>query len=155
MKKICILFMFSLLLPQLQAQEYLHIKNAFDKYAKEKGAVFVQLSKDILSKGDTRIRFYKSMIISDNRQKADWILNLIEADRTEPDDLRKSSSGNKITTLICQIKSGKTRENEYILYKNIDKKVSLVYIRGDFLPEELDQELNKLKDLFIYVKEKN
>ena len=154
MKKICILILSILLLPKLQAQEHLQIKTAYDKYAKEKGAVFVQLAKDILSQGNTKISFYKSMVIDESQEKSNLLLALIDTDRTEEYDINKSSSKGKITTLILQIKSGKVEGNEYILYRNTKEKISLVYIRGHFPPDELDHELDKLKDLFIYIKEK-
>ena len=158
MKKISVLFMFSLLfLPKLQAQEHLQIKKAYDKYAKEKGSVFVQLSKDILSQGDTKINFYKSMVIEENRERRDLILDLMEADRTVMADLSEQSFNGKVTSLIYRIAKEKEKEdgeNEYVLYKNIKGKISLVYIWGEFPMNELEQELNKLKDLFIYVKKK-
>ena len=155
MKKICISFILGFLFfPKLQAQEHLQIKQAYDKYGKEKGAVFVQLSKDILSQGNTNIRFYKSMLIQEDTEKAAWILELIRADQTEAYNLREVSSGNKIETLICQVRSEKTEGNEYILYKNDNGQISLVYIRGNFPPDALNQELNKLKDLFIKVRKK-
>ena len=156
MKKIGVLLILGFLFfPKLQAQEHLHIKQAYDKYGKEQGAVFVQLSKDILSQGNTRIRFYKSMIIREDSEKASLILELIRADQTEEYNLKEVFSGKKVETLICQVKTEKISGNEYILYKNNKGKISLVYIRGDFPPSELDRELNKLKNLFIKVKKKN
>ena len=75
-----------------------------------------------------------------------------------------ASKGNKITEVVkngkvetgtYMLKTAKDNETyEYILYKNKSKKVSVVYLKGNFSPDQLEKELNKLKDLFIYVNNK-
>ena len=51
------------------AQNNLEINKAFTAYGKQKGSTMVLLSKDILSKGNSRIETYKSLVTTESEQK--------------------------------------------------------------------------------------
>ena len=73
---LCILQVVSL---SVVAQDHLKIKNVFDRYGKKEGSILVQLSSDVLSQG-SNITFYKSLIISYNKQVETEILDAVKAD---------------------------------------------------------------------------
>ena len=134
------------------AQEHLNIKNIFDKYGKQEGSVLVQLSTDILSQG-SKITFYKSLIIGEDDALATIIIKAINSDMAKGSKISEVAKNGKLETGTYVLKSDK-ESYEYILYKNKSKKISLVYLIGNFPPDRLDSELNELKDLFIYVNNK-
>lgn len=136
------------------AQNHLKIKTVFDKYGKQDGSVLVQLSTDILSQG-SRITFYKSLITDYSLQKNNDAIAALAIDVTKGEKISEVKKDGIIESGTYYIKSKKTdAEYEYILFKNKSKKMTIVYLKGDFPPQQLDHELKKLKDLFIYVNNK-
>ncbi len=143
----------------IQAQEHLHIGSIFDKYGKAKGATLVQLSREVLSQGNTNIQFYKSLIVPANETLRKDITEALETDIKTSATLsesRKISSDSKTyfesgTYFIGKNKKG---EKEYLLFKQKQSNITLVYLRGYFDPDELSSELKELKNLFIYVNDK-
>ncbi|PXV62244.1 hypothetical protein CLV62_12167 [Dysgonomonas alginatilytica] len=136
------------------AQSHLNIKDVFDLYGKQGGSVLVQLSTDVLSQG-SKITFYKSLITDESVEKNRLIWEAMEADiknGTKISELKKDGKIESGTYYLKTNSSSKT--NEYILYKNKSRKITLVYLQGDFPPQQLEYELKKLKDLFIYVNNK-
>lgn len=151
-----LLFISQMLTIYVTAQEHLQIKNVFDEYGKQKGSVLVQLSTDILSQG-SKITFYKSLITDESDAKNRLIREAIDEDiksATKISELKKDGVIQSGTYYLNMGKNKSTKAHEYILYKNKSDKITLVYLRGDFPPQELDYELKKLKDLFIYVNNK-
>jgi hypothetical protein len=135
-------------------QENLKIKEIFDKYGKQEGAVLVQLSSDVLSQG-SNLKFYKSLILDmyGTREQDTW--NAVSQDiRTGVivSEVKKSGQVESGTYFIGKDRSGKS--SEFILYKNKSGKITLVYLKGNFRPNQLNNQLEKLKDLFIYVNNK-
>ena len=136
------------------AQNRLKIQDVFDKYGKQDGSVLVQLSTDILSQG-SKMTFYKSLIIGEDNRKELEILEAIKADTKDRPIISEVKKDGKIDSGTYYLMTNNhTKESEYILYKKNSKKITLVYIKGKFSPNELDMELKKLKDLFIYVNNK-
>ena len=135
------------------AQDHLKIKEVFDKYGKQKGSVLVQLSTDILSQGNCRISVYKSLVMDEDAPKTQFTTQSIEVDIKKGSKISETNKNGKLELATYTLKVN-NKSNEYILYKNKSKKITLVYLKGDFPPQQLDSELNKLKDLFIYVNNK-
>lgn len=133
------------------AQDHLDIKNIFDKYGKQEGSVLVQLASDVLSQG-SNITLYKSLVMDYSIQKEQDVLSYLKQDITSIiSEVKKNGKTESGTYLVG---SGKEKTYEYILYKNKYNKITIVYLKGNFPPKKLDSELNKLKDLFIYVNNK-
>ena len=152
--KIIILIICQIIILPSVAQEHLTIKSIFDKYGKQEGSVLVQLSTDILSQG-SKINFYKSLIIDDDISKEEAVLSALKSDTEGKPVIVEMKKNGKIETGTYYLGQNiATRENDFILYKKKSGKITLVYLKGNFSPEQLDSELKKLKDLFIYVNNK-
>ncbi len=151
-KAIILLCLFQLLTIQSYAQEHLKINGIFEKYGKQQGSLFVQLAKDILSQG-SNLTLYKSLIINDDPSVRQDIKYAVDSDiygKLAISEVRVNGVVESGSYFIGTNKG----ENEYLLYKYKDKKITVVYMRGNFSSKRLDNELKKLKDLFIYVNNK-
>ncbi|WP_165041718.1 hypothetical protein [Dysgonomonas sp. ZJ709] len=136
------------------AQNHLKIKTVFDEYGKQDGSVLVQLSTDILSQG-SKITLYKSLIMDESDRKNQQIRQAIEVDIQNGTKISELKKDGKVESGMYYLGINKSSgTNEYILYKNKSRKITLVYLQGDFPPQQLEYELQKLKDLFIYVNNK-
>ncbi|MDR0559497.1 MAG: hypothetical protein LBG92_04965, partial [Prevotellaceae bacterium] len=67
--------------------------------------------------------------------------------------MENRKDGKTVTGYYC-IKRQDSKHYEYILFTDKSQKMTLIYIRGNFPPDKLEDELNKLKDLFIEVNNK-
>lgn len=151
------------LLPSLwsSAQEGLNIEKIFNDYGKQQGSILIELAKDVL--GDhTKIEKYKSLIITSSPSITDATLEAIKKDLD-----RNIPSGNAFTLMESK-KDGSIESAsytlgnvhhsnlyDYILFNNKNNKLTVIYIRGKFPPEDLEDELLTLKNLFIHVNTKN
>lgn len=152
-KKLIIFCLFQIICVAALAQDNLSIKSVFDEYGKQKGSVYVQLSTDILSQGNSKISLYKSLTLPENAQVEKSVALAIFTDIKKGTKIEEINKNGKLESGTYAIKLNNTTY-EYILYKNKSKKITLVYMKGNFHPKELNTELNKLKDLFIYVNNK-
>lgn len=123
-----------------------------DSLKTEKGTIFVQMGKDAL-KDNTRISFYKSLVLY--KEDAKITSNILQAltfdtkNKTSIAEVKKNgvlTSGNYYLGY-----NSKRVRHEYILYKRTDKKVTVIFLAGNFLPEDFESELGKLKQLFISI----
>lgn len=133
-------------------QNQVNIKAVFDKYGKQHGTVYVQLSHDILSQG-SNLSLYKSMMIQ-NVEKIQEQQTLTEllAERESWKVMSEITKSGTIESGIYHLGKDNTKKlNTYLLIKNKNKAMTILYIEGSFPPQRLDEELKKLKDLFIYV----
>lgn len=153
--KIFISICICLIVPMaVMAQENLKIKGVFDRYGKQEGSTLVQLSSDILSQG-SNITFYKSMVTNEDIHKEKAAISAINSDSANGTKISEIKKNGKIESGTYFIGIDKeSGQKEYILYKNKSKKLTVVYLKGNFSPQQLDSELQKLKDLFIYVNNK-
>lgn len=135
------------------AQEHLKIKNIFDRYGKKEGSILVQLSSDVLSQG-SNITFYKSLIIDYNKQIETEMQDAVKADINNKITISEVKKNGNIESGSYYLGNNSSPASEFILYKNKGGKITLVYLRGNFSPDRLEEELKKLKDLFIYVNNK-
>lgn len=135
------------------AQTKLQTEKIFDIYGKQKGAILLELSTDILA-GHTKMKLYKSLIITSDDPIIAATTTAIENDITGGSKLIETQKNGKIETGYYSLKKNNNKFYEYILYKEKSRKMTLIYIRGEFPPQQLENELSKLKDLFIYVNNK-
>lgn len=152
--KILILFFLLLAIPYYAfAQENLAIKEVFDKYGKQDGSVLVQLSSDVLSQGSSRITYYKSLIMDINSTKEREVQQALKADIANNLIISEVKKSGRVESGTYYL-GNKGKIHMYILYKNKSNKMTIVYLEGKFSTNKLDNELKKLKDLFIYVNNK-
>ncbi|WP_108823287.1 hypothetical protein [Dysgonomonas sp. Marseille-P4361] len=148
---LCISQVFSI---SVFAQDHLRIKDIFDKYGKREGSILVQLSTDVLSP-KSNISFYKSLIINYSPIVESEITTAVKADIDNKLIISEAKKNGKIESGSYFLGKNKSKEeNEFILYRIKDGKITLVFLRGDFSSKKLDHELKKLKDLFIYINNK-
>lgn len=154
-KKILILCIVLLLPYCVFAQKDLNIANVFNEYGKRKGSVMIELSKDILRK-NTNIDHYKSLQAKGDVSMLRMAQKDISRDVTGGIRLKEEiKNGMLVTGYYCLKKNVHNSIYEYILYKsNCVSEMSLIYLKGDFSPQNLENELSRLKDLFIYVNKK-
>ena len=151
-KLLIVLCMFQVIVVSVAGQNHLKIKDIFDQYGKQEGSILVQLSSDVLSQG-SNISFYKSLIIDSNQQIEKGILEAVKSDTKNKLVVSEVKKNGK-TESGSYFLGSKSSVSEFILYKDKGGKITLVYLKGNFAPDRLDNELKKLKDLFIYVNNK-
>ena len=136
------------------AQKDLNISSIFDEYGKQEGSILIELGKDVLGYR-THIKRYKSLMLPSDTVMVRVTKEAISQDAKEGRKLFESRKDGKIEELsYCLKKDGQTPDYEYILFSNKSRKMTLIYVRGNFPPERLDSELRRLKNLFIKVNNK-
>ncbi|MDR1738144.1 MAG: hypothetical protein LBR66_04905 [Candidatus Symbiothrix sp.] len=130
------------------AQSALNVETVFQDYGKQKGVVLIELAKDVLG-NHTKISRFKCMILStDTLEKV--IFDAIWKDLDGGQVMMESKKDGKIQkACYCLKKKSDSPTYEYILFSNKSKKTTLIYLRGNFPPQQLDDELETLQHLFI------
>ena len=139
-----------------RAQEGRHAERLFGDYGKREGSVLIELAKDVLG-GHTRISRYKSLIAPLN----DVVLR--ETEQAVCEDLKdggapmmESRKDGKIEKACYHLgKRPDSGLHEYILLSAKSGKMTLIYLKGSFPPDRLEEEIGKLKNLFIKVNGKH
>ncbi|MDR1527897.1 MAG: hypothetical protein LBS46_09570 [Dysgonamonadaceae bacterium] len=136
------------------AQTNLNIGAIFDEYGKQKGSILIELGKDVLG-NHTNIKRYKSLIMPSDTAT---LRMTEEAMARDIKDGRKLLESRKDGTLesasYCLTKDKKSPEYEYLLFSNQSNRMTLIYVKGNFAPNRLEDELYKLKNLFIKINNK-
>jgi hypothetical protein len=136
------------------AQDGLHIEQIFNDYGKQEGSILIELAKDVLGHR-TRINYYKSLINPAGTEIQTVVEKAVQADMEGSNIIVVSQANGKMETVCYNLKKPKgSTDYEYILFKNKSKKLTLIYLKGNFPPDQLDWELNELKNLFIKVNNK-
>ncbi|MDR2680681.1 MAG: hypothetical protein LBC47_07735 [Tannerella sp.] len=136
------------------AQKGLHVDVVFGDYGKQKGAVFIELAKDVLGR-HSRINRYKSLTIPYDPEIIRTALNAIRTDMKNGEIMMESQKDGITETGYYHLaKRENSEEEEYILFSAKSKKMILIYVRGAFPPSQLEKEIYKLQDLFIKVNNK-
>jgi len=136
------------------AQNNLNIGAIFDEYGKKEGSILIELGKDVLG-NRTQIKRYKSLVIPSDTAMIRMTKEAIANDTHGGQKLFESRKDGKLESVSwCLKNDGKTSEYEYILFSIKSRKMTLIYVRGNFPPEKLEKELSRLKDLFIKVDNK-
>jgi hypothetical protein len=153
MKKIFLSATFLLMYVFAGAQNDLNIETVFQNHGKQKGAILIELAKDVLG-GHTQINRYKSMIFPSDTTTVKATVNAIRQDLENGKVLMENKKDGKIETGYYYLKKQDSPDYEYILFTDKSGKMTLIYLKGKFPPDRLENELNKLKDLFIKVNNK-
>ncbi|MDR0845379.1 MAG: hypothetical protein LBN71_09160 [Tannerella sp.] len=154
LRKTIVLSVFSLACIVANAQNGLHIEQIFNEYGKQEGSILIELAKDVLGH-HTRINYYKSLIITSDTEIQETIEKAVQADLEKGNIIVASQTNGKMETVYCNLeKCEESTDYEYILFKSKSKKLTLIYLKGNFPPDQLDWELNELKNLFIKVNNK-
>ena len=153
LNKIFLLAVFLLTYVFAGAQNNLNIETIFQDHGKQKGAVLIELAKDVLS-GHTQISRYKSLILPSDTGVVNATINAIQKDLKNGKILMENKKDGKIETGYYSLKRQNSTDYEYILFTDKSQKMTLIYLKGTFPPDQLEDELNKLKDLFIKVNNK-
>ena len=135
------------------AQNDLNIETVFQDHGKQKGAILIELAKDVLS-GHTQINRYKSLILPADTGIVNTAVKAIQEDLKNGKTLMENKKEGKIETGYYCLKRQDSLDYEYILFTDKSQKMTLIYLKGEFPPSQLENELNKLKDLFIKVNNK-
>lgn len=152
-KTIIFVLLCTLLAIPTYSQQQNKIIQTLDHYGKQKGSVLVQLSKDILSKG-SKITFYKSLTVTGGSQRQSILNALHKPLETDWKNLIMLKKEGKIETATYYINSFNNKGTHFLLIKENDKQLVVIYMRADISPSELQQELKKLKNLIIYIDDK-
>lgn len=152
--KLLILLCFSqILCVSVMAQNNLRIIDIFDKYGKKEGSILLQLSTDILSP-KTDITLYKSLMIDYTPVIESEIISAVKTDIEKKIIISEVKKNGRIESGSYYLGNNNSETNEFILYKKKENKITLVYMKGEFPSSRLEKQLEKLKDLFIYVNNK-
>jgi hypothetical protein len=153
-KKILFLIGFLLAFLTASAQTDLNIETVFKTYGKQEGSVMIELAKDVLG-NHTKINRYKSLIVPSDSATLKATEEAIRKDVKDGKLLMESRKNGQVEAAsYCLKKKDKASDYEYILLSNTSKKITLIYVKGNFPPEELERELSQLKRLFIKVNNK-
>ena len=138
----------------VNAQKELNIDCIFSELGKLEGSILVELHKDVLG-NHTHIHFYKSLTLTVNTDQIKSVEEAVTKDVKTGRVIFQSAGNGKVETAsYCLEKLTESPHYEYILFSVRSKKMTLMYIKGQFQPHHLDNELNKLKNLFITVNNK-
>jgi ribulose kinase len=151
--KIFLSAVFSLTCVCAKSQNNLNIESIFLNYGKSKGAALVELAQDVLG-NHTHINRYKSLTIPSDTGIISAATKAIEQDLKHGEIMLENKKDGRIETGYYYMKKHSSADYEYILFTDTSRKITLIYIRGKFPPNQLEDELNKLKDLFIKVNNK-
>lgn len=152
--KLLILLCFSqIICVSVIAQNNLRINDIFDKYGKKEGSILLQLSTDILSP-KTDITLYKSLMIDYTPVIESEIISAVKTDIEKKIIISEVKKNGRIESGSYYLGKNNSETNEFILYKKKGNKITLVYMKGEFSSSRLEKQLEKLKDLFIYVNNK-
>ena len=151
LKTILFILICQLAIPALFAQNDVQVKNIFEQYGKRKGSIMIQLSTDILSPR-TRMSLYKSLVVKQDEDIVNSLGLVLDNAAKQGTKLTEISKSGRIENAAYYIEVKNSADTyDYILYNESKGQITFVYMRGNFPPKELDKELKKLKDLFIYI----
>lgn len=137
------------LLPCVAFSQGYAVDSLFQKYGKRQGSILVELGKDVLQ-NKTKISYYKSLMMEDVSPFEKEFESLIASDTANGSIITESRKDGKINVgMYVLTKQGE--RHEYLLYSRKSRAITLLYLKGDFPPEKLQQELQKMKDLIIKI----
>lgn len=153
-KKIILILLCALSSLSAYSQQQDKVTDVLNKYGKQKGSVLVQLSKDVLSKG-SNMTLYKSLIIDKiEPEKQQEILDELSPHLNRWQNLSEVKKQGIIESGSYHISKADNIGNQFLLIKNNKEQLTIIYLQGDFEADQLQKELKKLKDLFIYINNK-
>jgi hypothetical protein len=114
----------------LQAQNDLEIKKAFDQFGDKKGVVMVELTDEMLDGYDFSL--FKSLLIKDNREAADYIRKCLTKDEVGAKKVKQVVANGVPTSIYLQLPR-KKELYRLILFNettNPERKITLIYIES-------------------------
>ena len=114
----------------LQAQDDLEIKKAFDQYGSKKGVIMVELTDEMLDGYDFSL--FKSLLIKDNREAADYIRKCLTKDEVGAKKVKQVVANGIPTSIYLQLPR-KKELYRLILFNetsNPEHKITLIYIES-------------------------
>jgi len=122
---------------QLNAQQDLQISKVFDRYGKKKGAVMVQLTKEMLKEYD--FSFFKSVVIKNNPAAIDFARECIAKDQEGAKKIKQVVQNGEMTSVVLQL-APRGDENRLILYNESTgekREMTLIYIESKMDAERI------------------
>lgn len=114
----------------MQAQDDLEIKKAFDQYGSKKGVIMVELTDEMLDGYDFSL--FKSLLIKDNREAADYIRKCLTKDEVGAKKVKQVVANGVPTSIYLQLPR-KKELYRLILFNetsNPETKITLIYIES-------------------------
>lgn len=152
-KTIILVLLCTLLAIPTYSQQQNNIIQTLDHYGKQKGSVLVQLSKDVLSKG-SNLSLYKSLTIKGEEQRQLLLNELSPILDVHWQNIMEVKKEGRIESATYCISTPNNKDTQFVLIKENKKQLVVIYIKADIAADELQQELKKLKNLFIYIDNK-
>ncbi|MDR1763118.1 MAG: hypothetical protein LBR64_04090 [Dysgonamonadaceae bacterium] len=152
-KKIFILLIPLFLCGFAQAQDKAGVETVFQTVGKQNGSIMIELAKDVLGER-TRITRYRSLIANTDSTTLAHVQQTLENEVENGYSLMESRNNGRLETRSYCRKNKEKGENEYLLFSLKSGKLTLIYLRGKIPPDELEDELDNLKNLFIKVNNK-
>jgi len=131
-----VLFVFGLM-PKLQAQSDLEINKVFDQYGKQKGAVMVTMTKEMLEGYD--FSYFKSITIRNNDEAGNFIRQCLIKDEKGAKKVKQVLINGVPASLYLQFPK-KGSLYRLILFNEARKpeeKITLIYIESQKDSEEV------------------
>ena len=114
----------------MQAQDDLEIKKAFDQFGNKKGVIMVELTDEMLDGYDFSL--FKSLLIRDNREAADYIRKYLKKDEVGAKKVKQVVANGIPTSIYLQLPR-KKELYRLILFNetsNPEHKITLIYIES-------------------------
>jgi len=135
------------------------VDSVFEEYGRRKGSAMVSLGKDVLD-GHTKIERYKCLIINFDQEIYTAVTDAVlrdfsnqKPDRTAAKIMEVKENG-RYKNFYFVVKKNGSSHREYVLFKHNNKQITLIYMKGKIPESEYDDELKKLKELFVELKKK-
>jgi hypothetical protein len=114
----------------MQAQDDLEIKKAFDQFGNKKGVIMVELTDEMLHGYDFSL--FKSLLIRDNREAAEYIRKYLKKDEVGAKKVKQVVANGVPTSIYLQLPR-KKELYRLILFNetsNPEHKITLIYIES-------------------------
>jgi len=130
---------------QVNAQSDLHINNVFTHFEKNKNAVMVSLSNEVLD--DYKFSLFKSINIKDDASAADYVREQIALDEKGAKKIKQVISNGKVTSIYLDL-TPKKGMNRLILFNEQvkpERQLILIYIESEHSTDDVLKILLKKK----------
>lgn len=122
---------------KVSAQSNLEIDRVFEKYGRQKGAIMVEMSKEMLDGYD--FTSYKSIVIDDSKEAGDLTRQCLKLDQKNAKKVKQVVSNGEISSIYLQLPK-KGKYHRLILFNESVKptrKMTLVYIESEKDSEDI------------------
>ncbi|MFV0391175.1 MAG: DUF6108 family protein [Paludibacteraceae bacterium] len=123
--------------PRIFAQNNLEIDRVFEKYGRQKGAVMVEMSKEMLDGYD--FTYYKSIVVNDSKEAGDLARLCLKSDQKNAKKVKQVVSNGEVSSIYLQLPR-KGKYHRLILFNESvkpNRKMTLIYIESEKDSEEI------------------